>query len=319
MLKTLSICTAFVLGLVLLFASSPANAQLGNSGSIEGIVKDPSGGVVAGAKVEIFYPVSGFQREATTDADGTFKFTNVPFNPYHLTVAAPGFAPFTQDVDVRSVVPVTLQIALKLGESSTSITVEASGADLIETESSVHTDVDTGLIEKLPLESQSSSVSSLVTLATPGVVADSNGLFHGLGDHAENSFSVDGQPITDQQSKIFSNQIPLDSIQSLEAVSGAPPAEFGDKTSVVIQVTTRSGMGVKQPHGSVFASYGTFGSSNAGFDLAYGGDKAGNYISVSGLNSGRFLDPPEFQVMHDKGNQQDVFDRMDFKLSNADT
>jgi len=46
----------------------------------------------------------------------------------------------------------------------------------------------------------------------PGVVADSNGLFHGLGDHAENSFSVDGQPITDQQSKVFSNQIPLDSI-----------------------------------------------------------------------------------------------------------
>ena len=55
-------------------------------------------------------------------------------------------------------------------------------------------------------------MSSLVTLSSPGIAADSNGLFHGLGDHAENSFSVDGQPITDQQSKIFSNQIPLDSI-----------------------------------------------------------------------------------------------------------
>jgi hypothetical protein len=44
--------------------------------------------------------------------------------------------------------------------------------------------------------------------SAPGVAADSNGLFHGLGDHARNSFSVDGQPITDQQSKAFSNQPP---------------------------------------------------------------------------------------------------------------
>jgi hypothetical protein len=84
-------------------------------------------------------------------------------------------------------------------------------------------------------------------------------------------------------------------------------------------VTTRSGLGSKEPHGSVFASYGTFGTTNGGFDLAYGGNKVGNYISVSGLNTGRFLDPPEFKVMHDKGNEQNVFNRTDFKLSNADS
>jgi hypothetical protein len=306
------------LGLVV-FAAGPAKAQLGNSGSIDGVVKDPSGAVVAGATVEISNPVTGFHREATTDADGNFKFTNVPFNPYHLTVTAPGFAPLTQDVDVRSAVPVTLQIGLKLGASSTSITVEASGADLIETEPSAHTDVDTGLIDKLPLESQSSSVSSLVTLASPGVVADSNGLFHGLGDHAENSFSVDGQPITDQQSKVFSNQIPLDSIQSLEVVSGGPPAEYGDKTSLVIKVTTRSGLGVSKPTGAVSSSYGSFGSLTAGFQLAYGGQKWGHFIAANGLNTSRFLDPPEFQAIHDKGNEENLFDRLDFNITGADS
>ena len=111
----------------------------------------------------------------------------------------------------------------------------------------------------------------------------------------QNSFSLDGQPITDQNSKVFSNQIPLDSIQSLEVISGAPPAEFGDKTSLVIKVTTRSGLGVTTPTGSVTPSYGSFGTANAGFDLAYGGDKWGNFISANGLNTGRFLDPPEFQ------------------------
>lgn len=56
-----------------------------------------------------------------------------------------------------------------------------------------------------PINGSSRSLSALTTLATPGIAADSNGIFHGLGDHAQNSFSVDGQPLTDQQSKIFSN------------------------------------------------------------------------------------------------------------------
>jgi outer membrane receptor protein involved in Fe transport len=98
---------------------------------------------------------------------------------------------------------------------------------------------------------------------------------HGLGDHAENSVSLDGQPQTDQFSKVFSNQIPADSIQSMEVISGAPPAEYGDKTSLVIKVTTRSGLGVSQPAGSVYSSYGSFGTVNGGFDLAYGGDRWG--------------------------------------------
>ncbi len=310
----------FLLLSMSLFAFAvPARAQLGNSGSIEGVVKDQSGASVPGAKVQITNPVSHFQRETTTDTDGNFRFTNVPFNPYHLVITAAGFGSLSQDVDVRSTVPVNLPIALKVGAAATTVTVEANGGDLVETESTFHTDVDQGLIDRLPLESQSSSVTSLITLVSPGVAADSNGNMHGLGDHAQNSFSVDGQPITDQTSKVFSNQIPADSIQSLEVISGAPPAEFGDKTSLVIKVTTKSGLGVTKPMGSVYSSYGSFGTVNAGFDLAYGNQKWGNFISANGLRSGRFLDPPEFTAIHDKGNQENIFDRVDYQLSQKDT
>jgi TonB-dependent Receptor Plug Domain len=244
----------------------------------------------------------------------------VPFNPYHLVVTVAGFDSLSQDVDVRSTVPVNIPIALKVGSAaSTSITVEANGGDLVENESTFHTDVDQALIDRLPLESQSSSVTSLITLVSPGVAADSNGNMHGLGDHAQNSFSVDGQAITDQTSKVFSNQIPADSIQSLEVISGAPPAEFGDKTSLVIKVTTKSGLGVTKPTGTIFSSYGSFGTVNAGFDLAYGNQKWGNFISANGLRSGRFLDPPEFTAIHDKGNQENIFDRVDYQISQKDT
>jgi hypothetical protein len=111
--------------------------------------------------------------------------------------------------------------------------------------------------------------------------------------------------ITDQQSKVFSNQLPVDSIQSMEVISGAPPAEYGGKTSVVIVATTRSGQGVTTPHGSVTASYGAFGSSNVAADLAYGGKNWGNFISIGGLNTGRFLDPPEFAVIARQGQRRE--------------
>ena len=310
---------AVLAGALGLAAVMAAAQSVGNSGSVNGTVLDPTGAVVAGAKVEIRNPVSGFDRTTTTDNAGTFAFTNIPFNNYHLSVTAAGFIAQAQDVEPRSSVPISVSVNLAVAVSTTAVTVEAEGGDLVENDSTFHTDVDKNLFDKLPLESQSSSVSSLVTLSTPGISADSNGLFHGLGDHAENSFSIDGQPITDQQSKIFSNQIPMDAIQSMEVIAGAPPAEYGDKTSVVINVTTQSGQGITTPHGSVTASYGSFGTSNVDFNLAYGGKNWGNFVSASGLNSGRFLDPPEFAVMHDKGNEENFFDRMDYQLSAADS
>jgi hypothetical protein len=306
-----------VAGLVLALACVVSSYGQSGSGTIKGTVLDPSGAAIKGAAVAIQNPVSGYQRDTKTDAQGAFQFENVPNNNYHLTANATGFQNGEQDVDVRSGVPVEAKVSLKIGTSTESVTVVASG-DLVENDPVTHTDVDRNLFEKLPLESASSSLSSLVTLATPGVSADSNGLFHGLGDHAQNSFSVDGQPITDQQSKVFSNQIPLDSVQSMEVIEGAPPAEYGDKTSLVIVVTTRSGMGVTQPHGEVTTSFGSFGSINGGFNLAYGGNKWGNFVSANGLNTSRFLDGPEFTVMHDHGNEQNFFDRLDLKPSSKD-
>jgi hypothetical protein len=290
-----------------------------NSGTIRGSVHDPSGAVIANATVEIQNPVSQYRQTVRSDSQGAFQLSNLPLNNYHLVINAPGFQSAAQDVDVRSSVPLSLKIDLKLGTAATTIDVVSNGADLVETDSTAHTDVDRGLFDKLPLESSTSSLSSLVTLATPGVAADSNGLFHGLGDHASNSFSLDGQPITDQQSKVFSNQIPVDAVQSMEVIEGAPPAEYGGKTSLVIVATTRSGLGVTQPHGDVTTSYGSFGSANVGVDLAYGGKNWGNFISANGLQTGRFLDGPEVQTIHDHGNEENIFDRLDFNLAAADT
>ncbi len=262
-------CIFLVLGCVSSFGQS-------SSGNIRGAVLDSSGATIAGATVEIQNPVSHYQQSVKANGQGAFQFANIPYNNYHLTANASGFQSAQQDVDVRSAVPLDVKITLQVGVATTSVTVESS-ADLVETDSTTHTDVDRNLFDKLPLESQSSSLSSLVTLASPGVAADSNGLFHGLGDHASNSFSIDGQPISDQQSKVFSNQLPSDAVQSMEVIEGAPPAEYGDKTSLVIVVTTRSGLGQTEPHGEITGSFGSFGTANGGANLAYGGEKLGKF------------------------------------------
>ena len=295
-----------------------APAQTTGSSSISGTITDPSGAVVPGATVEIRNPVSEYSRTATTDNTGKFTFPNVPLNPYHMTVNLTGFAPYVQDVDVKSAVPLNLKITLKVSGTAENVTVQGEAGDLVENDPTFHTDLDRGLFTKIPLESTTSELSSLVTLSSPGIAADSNGLFHGLGDHAENSFSLDGQPITDQQSKVFSNQIPIDAVQSMTVIGGAPPAEYGDKTSLIIDVTTRSGLGSTTPHGNLTAGYGTFGTSTLDGDFSYGGKNWGNFIAISGLNTGRFLDGPEFQVFHDHGNEENVFDRVDYQFSSAD-
>ena len=299
---------------VFCLAAIAAQAQSGNAGAIRGTVTDPSGAVIAGATIHLTNPNSGVDRTVTSDAQGQFEFPNVSFNDYGIAVSASGFASLHRNVAIQSVVGTSLKLILQIATADSTVTVEAEG-DLVETDPTFHTDVDRDAFIKVPMESESSSLSSLVTATTPGVSADSNGLFHGLGDHASNSFSVDGQSITDQQSKVFSNQIPSGSIQSIEVISGAPPAEYGGKTSLVIVATTRSGQGVTKPTGSISTSYGAFGSATAGFDLAYGGKNWGNFVETDGMNSGRFLDPPEFQVFHDKGNEQNFFDRVDYLLS----
>src|SRR5271169_2072683 len=104
--------------------SLTASAQTTGSSSMSGVVTDPTGAVVPGATVQIHNPVSQFTRSTTTDNAGRFSFTNVPFNPYHLSVSATGFASYAQDVDVHSAVPLALKITVQIAGTAESVTVQ---------------------------------------------------------------------------------------------------------------------------------------------------------------------------------------------------
>jgi hypothetical protein len=303
--------------LVMCGAMSAAAQELGGAGTVQGTVKDQTGAAMVAVTVAISNPVSGFRRQATTDAAGRFVFRNLPPNPYHVEVSAQGFQSLEQDVDVRTSVPIELTLSLVAGVTAT-VEVTGHATDMLERDPTAHTDVDQALISKLPIE-PSAGLNQVITLASPGVVADANGFFHPIGDHAQTQFSIDNQPVTDQQSRIYSNQISPDAVASMELITGVAPAEFGDKTSLIVRVVTKSGLDQAKPTGSASFGIGSFKTPTGEVNLGAGNHAIGNFVSFSGLRTDRFLDPPEFAALHDQGNSQSFFDRLDLHPSDTDT
>jgi hypothetical protein len=316
MSRTLAFAAAVVLCLT--FAVSLPAQSLGNAGTIDGSIADPSGAVVGSAVVTLQNTLTGYKQSAASGDDGSFRLVNIPPNPYRLEVSATGFEVYKQDVTIRGAVPVQLKITLTVAGSKTTVDVEASGSNLVELNPSAHVDVDQSFLSKLPALDPGAGLSQAIIYSTGGVAADGNGFFHPLGDHAQVTFVIDGQPISDQQSKVFSTQLPTSAIQGMELNTGSSNAEFGDKTSLVAQVTTKSGLGAKKMFGNFDTDYGSFGTSGVSAGLGLGNEKFGNFLAMDATRSGRFLDSPQFTPFHDKGNNESIFDRLDFQPDGTD-
>jgi Carboxypeptidase regulatory-like domain len=308
----------FVTLLGVMLSSALAQSS-GNYGSVHGTVFDASNGSVPSALVVLRNPLNGVQRSASSDASGVFQLNGIPFGSYRLTTSAPGFRESVQDVSIESLVSLTLEIALVVAGASTSVDVSDKVSTAVELSPTAHGTIDRSLLNELPVQNQATGLSELVTRTTPGVAADGNGFAHPLGEHADTSISLDNQPITDQQAKIFSNQLSTSIVQTMEVITGAPPAEYGDKTSLIINVTTQSGLGKTTPFGSISSQYGSFGTWSEGVTYGIGGQRWGNFTALNAGGSGRFLDTPEFLPLHDHGNAQSIFDRFDWQPHETDT
>jgi hypothetical protein len=300
-----------LVGAAALFSLGVAHAS-SMGGVVQGTVTDPSGAVVQAATISIRNPITGFERSAVTDANGRYTILGVPFNQYHFAASKDGFALFERDVPVRSAVPVEMDVRFDIAGTAASVSVEAATADILENVPFAHYDADRATFSRLPMVTPASSLSDTVTMLTPGVVASSNGFFHPLGDHAQTSFVVDGQPVNDQQSKQFSTQLPANALQAMELITGGVNAEFGDKTSLVVNTQTRSGLDAGT-HGNLNVYYGSFGTIGEDATLSTGSKTFGNFLAANSVRTGRFLDTPEFQPINAIGNAIQIFDRMDFR------
>jgi hypothetical protein len=297
---------------------APGQTTAGSS-TLNVSVTDPSGAVIPGATVTLHNPVTAYEKTATTDANGVAHFAAIPQNKYHVEVTSNGFQSAAQDVVLRSTVPVNITVALQLASEATTVEVHAEGADVVESVPMAHTEISGNLVSQLPVQSVGQGVTDVLALSVPGVVKDSDGFIHPLGDHSDTQYSVDNQPITNQQNKQASNQMPLNAIQTFDAISGAPPPEYGDKASLVVTAVTKSGLNAPKPFGSVSLGYGSFGTATENFSFGDGNARLGNFFTANSSRSGRYLDSPEFRPLHDTGNNEQFFDRFDYQPTQADT
>jgi len=295
---------------LLLSATPPPPAAPGN---VCGVVQDQTGAAIGGAALEL--ASESVQLTVKSDTEGQFCFHGFEPGDYQLSTRARDFRMDRRHVAIQANKPERLTIVLRLEAVTQQVTV-AEGAAETSSINVAQTRLNQGLIHNLPSESVNAQLSSILTLAAPGVAADSNGVFHPLGEHAETSFSVDGQPISDQQSRIFSNQISASALQEMTTLQGAPPAEFGDKTSLLVEATTRSGLNTRTSS-TISVAYGSFDTPTASVTFASGSKSFGNFLALDGVNSHRFLDTPEFDPLHDRGNAESAFDRLDWQPGEA--
>jgi hypothetical protein len=290
-----------------------------SAGTIRGTITGPDAQPMAGVPLVLRNDITGFHAETTTDASGRYAFYNVPFNPYELHVEVQGFQTQHIPIDVRNPAPIDRPIALALEGVSASIKVEAEkSAAVLETDSSQsHIDIDKSSIARAPSAAPSRGMESLIIQA-PGFSQDENGRYHFQGAHSQQSYVVDGQPISDQIGVTFSNSIDPGILQSAEVIYGNVPAEYGEKIAAVIDLTTKSGLGTGRPRGDVHAGGASFDTYDAGASLGGGTPTLGYYGSVSGSKSDRFLDPVNFDNLNNHGDTERAFLRLDFAPDASD-
>ncbi|HLJ72964.1 MAG TPA: TonB-dependent receptor, partial [Thermoanaerobaculia bacterium] len=297
-------CLFFVFIPVALFAAE--------AGTIHGTVVGPDNKPMSGVVVSLRNDVTGFHQDTATGTDGTYTFFNVPFNPYVLRVEVQGFAPVAKTIDVHSAVPVEAPVKLGVAQLSESISVTASQpAATLETDSSQsHIDIDKSYIAKAPAAVASRAMEQIVT-STPGFAKDENGRFHFQGAHSQSEYVVDGQTISDQTGVTFSNSIDPGIAQGIEIIYGNVPAEFGEKIGAVINLTTKSGLGAGSPKPDVYLGASSFSTIEAGASVGAGSQTFGYFGSIDASKSDRFLDPVNFDNLHNTGNTERGFLRLD--------
>ena len=309
---------AAVLCLTALFViiSSVVRAQT-NAGTIRGVVRGPDGKPMASVPVQLRNDITGFKSDTTSGADGSFQFFSVPFNPYEIHVDVQGFRPIHQSVDVRSSVPREVVLALELPTVQATVVVasEPTAAQLETDTTTSHIDIDKSYIARVPAAAASRAMEEIVT-STPGFAKDENGRFHFQGAHSQSEYVIDGQTISDQTGVTFSNSIDPGIAQSLEVVYGNIPAEYGEKIGAVINMVTKSGLN-RPTHGDVAGGYATFDTYDASASAGGGGQRFGYFVSLSGSGSDYFTDPVNFDNLHNNGDTQRGFIRLDGRSADS--
>jgi len=252
----------------LVLGSATTLAQSTATGTVSGQVTDPTNAMIVGATVTMTDTSTNIVRTTTTNENGRYLFVNVNPGTYDINVRRPGFSEakvVQQKVTVGTVT--TVNVALKVGEATQSITVEASGATLQTMNATVGTTIAAQQLQELP--NLSRDVSSLLTLQ-PATAA--NGSVAGAV-RDQNTFQLDGGNNTNDMDGTMNTYTssfaskspdgtggvtgvmptPVESIEEFKVNVANQTADFNGSAGAQIQMVTRRGGSIW--HGALYEYY----------------------------------------------------------------
>ena len=207
-----------------------------NTGELRLKVTDP-GGLGVQSRVELTSNANQIRRTLQTDDGGNAVARRLPFGIYKIRIAQAGFVPFSESVEIRSVLPTHCRVKLNLAAAKASVVVH---------------DVDTlidphaaGAVQRIGSETLRDRLTSLpgrslvdLVNAEPGWLYEGNAVLHPRGSEYQTQFVVDGMPLTDNRSPSFGPEIEADDVQSMSIYTAGFPAEYGRKMGGVVEVVT---------------------------------------------------------------------------------
>lgn len=255
-----------VLWVSTMFFPIPTPCQTMGTGSIQGTITDQSGAMLPNATVSAVDPDTGHTVTARTTGNGLYVLRALPPATYRVTVDAKGFETLTQEnVAVTAFATLSLDIGLKVGHSSQTVTVSALPAQIDTANGTLETEIPHDVYDALPIAMNGGPKSALgfVNLA-PGVSSGGNATFVLNGGAGEASaVYINGMPATNIQiggdQRPVTNQTPLEAVQDFQVITSGIPAYYSG--AGVINLVLKSGTDAF--HGNIYENI-----RNTAFDAA---------------------------------------------------
>jgi hypothetical protein len=254
---------AAIVSLCIAFSAAGLHAQ--GYGTISGTVTDPSGAVVASAKVTATQPLTGTIRTTETGRDGVYVFPTLLPNAYTVSVAAPGFETYTQTgIVLLADQALTVNIHLKIGSQTQVVSVSADAPQVDTTTGTLSQVIDESRVVDLPLNGR--NAASLITLVAGVVDAtnEGNGVNQGNGKTFpaavvtssngtlpnQENYLLDGGNNVDEMTNV-NDPFPFpDALQEFSVQTSNYNAEFGQSAGAMVNIVTKSGG--ERFHGDAF-------------------------------------------------------------------
>ena len=261
-----------ILCLVLLAWAATAQTSI-VSGALEGVVADSAGGRIPGAEIRVREVSRHQARNAAANAEGAFRFAELPVGVYEVEVKVAGFETYRHaGVTLQLGATAHLDIVLQPAGVSSQVTVTAQPSAIDPAQTSVTTAVDTERIEELPVESRNYLNFALLA---PGVassaqqigrrsmapLADSGFTFGGLRGRS-NNIAIDGLDNNDEYVGASRTELSLETVQEFQVVNAGLSAETGGASGGSINVVTRIGSNTLHGDAFLFVENGSFNARN---------------------------------------------------------